>query len=98
MLDTIYGQDNICQQDVAKILMKDKSNIKRLVEILEEKAYLIRSVGRKNNRLVNYLTITAEGRNVIDINMPKIKQFLENRLQNISDEELSLLKNIIAKI
>lgn len=98
VLDTIYGQDNICQQDVAKILMKDKSNIKRLVEILEEKAYLIRSVGRKNNRLVNYLTITAEGRNVIDINMPKIKQFLENRLQNISDEELSWLKNIIAKI
>jgi DNA-binding MarR family transcriptional regulator len=98
VLDTIYDKANICQQDVAKILMKDKSNIKRLVEILEEKAYLTRNIGRKNNRLVNYLTISAGGKDVIDANMPKIKQYLEQRLQHISYDELAQLKNIIAKI
>lgn len=98
VLDTISGQKDICQQDVAKTLMKDKSNIKRLVEILEKKHYIIRTAGRKNNRLVNYLTITAEGQNIIDTHMPQIKQYLEQRLKHISESELQVLKNIIDKI
>lgn len=97
VLDTIYGKRDICQQDVAKILLKDKSNIKRLVEILEEKGYVIRTAVRKNNHTVNYLTITLEGKNIIDNNMPKIKQYLEKRLSGISETQLEMLKNIIDK-
>lgn len=98
VLDTVYGSGNICQQDVADILMKDKSNIKRLVGILEEKHYLTRTAGRKNNRLVNCLNITQEGRKVIDTCMPLIKQYLESRLKNVSDEEIAALKDIVNKI
>ncbi|MBQ9234992.1 MAG: MarR family transcriptional regulator [Alphaproteobacteria bacterium] len=98
VLDTVYGNEGICQQDVANILMKDKSNIKRLVEILEEKQYVVRSVGRKNNRLVNYLTITVKGKEVVDANMPKVKQYLEKRFDNVSQDEMRILENIMAKI
>ena len=98
VLDTIYCNEDICQQDVAKILYKDKSNIKRMVEILENKKYIVRKTGRKNNRLVNYLAITDAGRKLVDRIIEQVKEHIKHAFSNITDEEIDILKNIISKL
>ena len=98
VLDTIYSHDNICQQDVALLLSKDKSNIKRIVEILENNKLITRTAGRKNNRLVNYLSITEEGKKILDNNINEIKGYMEELFKDISDEEVKALDSIIKKL
>ncbi len=98
VLDTIYVNENICQQDVAVILSKDKSNIKRIVEILEKSGYITRQTGRKNNRLVNYLNITKSGEELIENNINDIRNYMKNFLGNITDEEVCCLEKIVLKL
>ena len=98
VLDTIDSRNNICQQDVADLLGKDKSNIKRIVEILENKGLIRRDAGKKNNRLVNYLVITESGKKLINENIDKVKSFMESVFSVISDEEEQYLKKIVTKL
>lgn len=98
VLDTIYSNENICQHEVAKINSKDKSNIQRIIIILETKGYITRTVGRKNNRLVNYLTITQDGRELIDNNIFTIRRYMEKIFNSINPDEVEFLKKIITKV
>ena len=98
VLDTIDSGNNICQQDVADLLGKDKSNIKRIVEILEKKGLITRVAGKKNNRLVNYLVITDNGKRLIKENIDKVKKFMEKVFSVISEDEELYLKQIVSKL
>lgn len=98
ILDTIYSHEDICQQDVAQIHSKDKSNIQRIIKILEANSYIIRTVGRKNNRLVNYLTITEKGKKLIDDNIQSIRLYMEKFLNKIDPDEMEMLNKLIAKL
>lgn len=94
VLDTIYCHNEVCQQDIATILSKDKSNTKRIVEILEKNNYVTRKTGRKNNRLVNFLEITQEGKKIVDDNIENIKKHIEEYFSDIDDDEIELLKKL----
>ncbi|MCR5266467.1 MAG: MarR family transcriptional regulator [Cyanobacteria bacterium RUI128] len=99
VLDTIDShREDICQQDVAYILAKDKSNIKRLVEILESKGLITRVMGKKNNRLVNYLQVTDDGKKLIKENIEKVKEFMETVFSGVTAEEEQLLKSLVIKL
>jgi len=98
VLDTICSSETICQQDTARILSKDKSNIKRIIEILEKNNYVKRIIGKKGNRLVNFLEATPEGKEIIDKNIGKIKSYMQNVFKNITDDEIKTLWNIVYKL
>lgn len=98
VLDTICAGNNICQQDIAKLLGKDKSNIKRIVGILENNGYIAKSAGRKNNRTVNYLAITPAGQTVVDRNIEPIKQYMAELFSCVSDEEAAALRSVADKM
>ena len=50
VLDTISKYKNIYQQKLSEILMKDKSNIMRILKILEQKKLISRSVSSVSNK------------------------------------------------
>ena len=50
VLDIIKTNDKICQRDIAKLLLKDRANTGRIINSLEKKELLTRSVDTKNNR------------------------------------------------
>ena len=84
--------------ELAEKLSKDKSNIKRIVEILENKGFITRKTGKKNNRLVNYLYITKSGKKVIDDNIDKIKEYMEQLFSPISTEEEQILRDLVERL
>lgn len=98
VLDAIYCNKNICQQDVATILSKDKSNVKRIVEILKNKGLITISLGKRNNYAVNFLKITKKGKKLVDDNVPSIKMHLAAIFDDISTSEIQILNGIIQKL
>ena len=97
VLDTIRCYDNIYQQKLSEILMKDKSNTTRIIKVLEAKGLINREAGNSNNRLVYKLTITEKGKKLADDNMPKIKKMITDIFENITDEELDTLHTLSKK-
>ncbi|MBR1619682.1 MarR family transcriptional regulator [bacterium] len=97
VLDTVSYYENIYPQKLSDILMKDKSNTTRMIQILAEKGLLIKEAGKSNNRLVYILKITDKGKKLVDDNMPKIKKYITEIFANISDEEIELLHKMSKK-
>lgn len=97
VLDTICSFKDIYQQKLSEIIMKDKSNMTRILRVLENKKLITRESGNVNNRLVYFLRITEEGRKIVEETMPKIKIFITEIFENITDEEIELLHKLSGK-
>jgi len=92
-LDTISCHENICQRDLAKLIIKDRANTGRILNSLEEKGFINRVLDMKNNRLVKKLQITSKGRAFLAEIVNKIKSHMDNVAPAISKEEILKVKN-----
>ena len=97
VLDTISCFDNMYQQKLSEIIMKDKSNTNRILKVLEQKGLIKKEFGNVNNRLVYFLKITPDGKKIVDAAIPKMKQFLTEIFTNINDNEIDMLHNLSKK-
>ena len=97
VLDTVSYYENMYPQKLSDILMKDKSNTNRMIKVLVDKGLLTKEVGKNNNRLVYILNVTDKGKKLVDENMPKIKKYITEIFENISDEEIELLHSMSDK-
>ncbi len=97
-LDAIAMNKDICQRDLAKILLKDRSNVTRIVSILESKGLIKREAAIKQNRPVKILKITPKGQKLADkYNIP-LKKHLNDFLGDFSRTELEQFQNTLEKI
>lgn len=87
-LDTVSINAGICQRDLAKLILKDRANTGRILNILEEKGLITRFVDTKNNRLVKKLGITEAGLKELDCINKKIKSYLDGVTKRICPEEV----------
>lgn len=97
VLDTVAYYENMYPQRLSQILMKDKSNTTRMIKILTDKGLISKTAGKINNRLVYMLNITPEGKKLVDDNMPKIKKYITEIFENITEEEIELLHSMSKK-
>ncbi len=97
-LDVIMLNDNICQRELAKLILKDRPNTGRILDSLEEKGYIERFADTKNNRLVRRMRITEEGRRVTEETSSKLRDYISKLPKIFSDEDKDLLKKINSKI
>lgn len=90
--------EKLTQQETAEILFKDKSNLSRMLDVLENKKYINRILDIKDNRAVKILSITKKGSELVEkINEIVLK--LHNRaMDGISKEEQEIVKNVMKKI
>lgn len=97
-LDAIYCSENICQRDLSKIILKDRSNTGRILNILEEKEFIKRAIETKGKRLVKKIYITDKGKNLVEESMPKLRKAFLQVFEDVSEEEFSALRKILAKM
>lgn len=98
VLDSIYCNDDICQRDLSKIVLKDRSNTGRILNILEDNAFVERRIETKGKRLVKKIYITEKGKKLIEDYHPRLKKAFEQVLFDISDEEIATARKIITKL
>jgi MarR family transcriptional regulator, organic hydroperoxide resistance regulator len=96
LLHILYQEDDISQSELGKVALKNKSNVARILSILEEKRFIKRNLATHNNRIVKKVFITDEGRDEIDKMMPIITEVYEKVLKGISEEQIDNLKKTLA--
>jgi len=98
VLDAIYCNNDICQRDLSKIVLKDRSNTGRILNILEENGFIRRVVETKANRLVKKIYITDNGKRMVEDNHPKLKIAFSKVFDDITDEEFATLRKTLDKL
>lgn len=96
-LDALMMNDNICQRELAKLILKDRPNTGRILDSLEEKGYIERFVDTKNNRLVKRINLTPEGKIVTEETSKRLREYISNLPKIFSDEDKEKLKQLIIR-
>jgi len=97
ILSILDDNSNLHQMQLCELLYKDRSNMARLISVLESKG-LIKKLPSVDKRLVNKIQITEKGKKLKDIIVPVIKKSRNKFLNNISDEELNYCIKVFSKI
>jgi len=97
-LDTILFNPDICQRDLSKLLLKDRSNTGRILNILEESELIERRNETKGKRLVRKIYITQKGKNIVGNNRELLRDAFSNTFDNITDAEFASLRNTLQKM
>lgn len=98
VLDTVYHGKDVCQRDIAKIILKDRSNTGRILNILEDKGLITRQVDTKDNKLVKKVSISKKGAELVEYIFPIIREYYLSAMSDITEEELSTLRRILRKL
>ena len=97
-LDAISSCDDLSQRDLARILIKDRSNITRILNILEKKDLIYRKLSKKGNRMVKVAGLTKQGKDVVDEYSEKMKSDLNEFLSQFDQQNLEILKKTLEEI
>lgn len=97
-LDAIYCNDDICQRDLSKLILKDRSNTGRILNILEQNGFIKRTIETKGKRLVKKIYITEKGKKTIEEYHPKLVNTFYQVFEEVSEEELTALRGTLNKI
>ena len=104
VLDTLSCNPYLCQRDLAKLILKDRANTGKILNVLEEKGYITRFVDMKNNRLVRKMGVTEKGKEVYDDVTEKLKIAINKIMEDekhkkliISDEEIEHVRAVLRK-
>ena len=97
-LDTISAHEELCQRDIAKLILKDRANTGKLLDSLESKGYIARELTSKNNRPVKIVRMTEVGKKVYAETYAKLQphhKVVKERIANTDLEKLGeLLKDL----
>ncbi|MBO5739051.1 MarR family transcriptional regulator [bacterium] len=97
-LDTILANKELCQRDLAKLILKDRANTGKLLDTLEAKGLVKRELTVKNNRPVKIVSITENGKAIYKETYAKLEphhRLVENNIVNTDLAKLGkLLKDL----
>ena len=97
-LDAISCNDDICQRGLSKIILKDRSNTGRILNILEEKEFITRTIETKGNRLVKKVKITPKGQRLLEVNNAIIRRDNVHTFDSLKQEDFDTLRKILKNI
>ena len=97
LIDLLWNQGEMTQQELADQLHKDKNSVTKLVDAIERKVFVIRRQNR-NDRRANTLLLTDKA----EILKPGAKKkgisILDKMLEGISEEELRTFLTTLRKL
>jgi len=64
ILDTVSCYPNICQRDLAKMILKGASHTSKILATLEQRGIIERILDQKGNRVIKKIRITKTGQDI----------------------------------
>jgi len=93
----LWEKDGRTQNEISEILLKDKTNIARMVGNLENKGFIKRISNEKDRRSLQ-LFLTQQGKELGSSVIPITEEFNKLVCNGITEEELSEVRRILSKI
>lgn len=97
LIDLLWNQGPMSQQQMADLMQKDKNSITKLVDALEKKGLVVRRKDETDRRS-NLLVLTAEADGLKMGAKEKGISILDSILEGISEEELKSFLDTLAKL
>src|SRR5574344_684612 len=91
-LNIIQCNPDICQRDLAKLMLRDRTRTGRILDSIEEKGYVERFNATKNNRLIRTMKITKRGKNIYETECNILDQIMNKLLEKIPENRLEDLR------
>ena len=87
LIDLLWNQGSMSQQQLADQMQKDKNSVTKLVDALERKGFVVREQNRQDRRS-NTLVLTEKAQGLKHGAKQKGISFFDEMLVGISEEEL----------
>lgn len=97
LIDLLWNQGPMSQQQMADLMQKDKNSITKLVDALEKKGLVVRKKDDTDRRS-NLLVLTSEADGLKMDAKEKGISILDSILEGISEEELKSFLDTLAKL
>jgi DNA-binding MarR family transcriptional regulator len=95
ILDICNSHKELCQRDLAKLILRDRANTGKLLDTLEGKNLITRKLSMKNNRPVKIIEITEEGAQKVEEVISKIRPHYRQVKEKIANSDLALVKDLL---
>ncbi len=98
ILDTLIGNRDLCQRDLAKLILKDRANTGKLLDILEQKGFVTRKLAIRNNRPVKIISITEKGAQKAEDSANKIRMHYLEVKEKIKNSDISKVGELLKEL
>ena len=95
ILDTLMLKQDLCQRDLAKLILKDRANTGKLLDTLEKKGFITRRLAIKNNRPVKIIDITELGVNIANDAAQKIKPHYKQLMEKVNNSDIRKVGDLL---
>lgn len=95
-LDTIALYGEMCQRDIAKLILKDRPSTGRILNSLEQKGFIARIADTKNNRLIRKIILTDDGKIILSDITSRLKEYMGKIPKIFSEEKITDMKNTMS--
>ena len=97
LIDLLWNQGEMSQQELADQLQKDKNSVTKLVDAIERKGFVVRQ-HNLNDRRSNTLVLTEKANQLKPGAKQKGISILDQMLEGISEEELRSFLDTLKKL
>lgn len=96
-LKKLHDEDGLNQNELAFLTFRDKSSLTRLLSKMEMKNYIKRKQSKEDKR-INQVFLTNEGRAAFKQSKQAIKKFIAIMEQNITEDDKKRVIGILKKV
>lgn len=97
VLNILKDDENLSQNRLCELLYKDKSNMTRLISVLEEKGLITKETS-ENTKQANVIKITDKGRKLRAEITPVMSESRKNYLKDISQDDMYACIKVLSQI
>ncbi|MDA3899090.1 MAG: MarR family transcriptional regulator [Spirochaetes bacterium] len=97
IIKTISDSGSLTQNQIAEKSLKDKTNIARMLDLLEKKGYIKRTSDPQDGRC-RLVSISAAGRSVLQLALPVIDEGEQLISSILTPEEVKQLRGYLDRI
>lgn len=94
-IDVILCNPDICQRDLAKLILRDRVRTGRILDSLEEKGLIERYSDIKNKRLVKKMRLTKKGHQCFAEVTERTQPYIKILSEKFTDAQRQELKNLL---
>ena len=98
ILDTLLCEKELCQRDLAKLILKDRANTGKLLDGLEQKGLITRRLSMKNNRPVKLIEITEKGIKQAEEAALRISPHYHNVKERIANSDIARVGELLTEL
>lgn len=97
VLNWLWEGDGITQQELARLLSRDRANITRILDILERKGLVVRK-SDPSDRRVKLVFLTELSSQLKEKVRAIVSRNIQNTVEGLDEEELETCKKILREI